>query len=385
MRILYHHRLGSKDGQYVHVEEIVGSLRSLGHEVLVAGPGVLDDARFGDGSGLVASLKRRLPRSIYECAEMLHGALTTIRLVQQARIFRPHVIYERYSLHLPAGGWAARLLGLPLLLEVNAPLAEERARFSGLALPAIARASETRTWRAADAVLAVSGPLADKVTAAGVPSPKVHVVPNGVDLQRFVPAPDQASARAALGIPGSLVVGFTGFMREWHGLDRLVDWLAAGAPPWAVVCCVGDGPARAGLEQQAASLGVRDRLIITGVLPRDQMPRWVGAFDVAIQPDVVSYASPLKLLEYMAAGRAIVAPDRPNIRELLTDGVDALLVPPEELAMALDRVLQDDELRRRLGAAARATVARRNLTWTGNAARIVEIAQGLLGSTPRAA
>ena len=181
MRILYHHRLGSKDGQYVHVEEIVGSLRSLGHEVLVAGPGLLDEARFGDGSGLVASLKRRLPRSIYECAEMLHGALTTIHLVQHARAFRPQVIYERYSLHLPAGGWAARLLGLPLLLEVNAPLAEERARFGGLALPGVARMSEARTWRSADAVLAVSGPLADRVTAAGVPAAKVHVVPNGVD------------------------------------------------------------------------------------------------------------------------------------------------------------------------------------------------------------
>jgi hypothetical protein len=79
MRILYHHRLGSKDGQYVHVEEIVGSLRSLRHEVLVTGPGVLDEASFDDGSGLVASLKKHLPRSIYKCTEMIHGAGTTIR------------------------------------------------------------------------------------------------------------------------------------------------------------------------------------------------------------------------------------------------------------------------------------------------------------------
>jgi glycosyltransferase involved in cell wall biosynthesis len=331
---------------------------------------------------LVASLKRRLPRSVYECAELFYGALATIRLVQHARIFGPHVIYERYSLHLPAGGLAARLLGVPLLMEVNAPLAEERACYGGLALPGVARVSEARTWRTADAVLVVSGPLADRVTAAGVPAAKVYVVTNGVDPARFAPLRDQGAARAALGIPGRLVVGFTGFMREWHGLDRVVDWLGTGAPPWVVLCCVGDGPARAGLERRAEERGVRDRLIITGVLPREQVPQWLTAFDVAVQPDVVSYASPLKLLEYMAAGRAIVAPDRPNIRELLTDGVDALLVPPDGLATALDRVLQDNALRRRLGAQARETIARRNLTWVGNAARIVEIANGLLGPVP---
>jgi glycosyltransferase involved in cell wall biosynthesis len=77
--------------------------------------------------------------------------------------------------------------------------------------------------------------------------------------------------------------------------------------------------------------------------------------------------------------------DRPNIREVLTEGVDALLVAPDGLAVALDRVLQDDALRRRLGVQARETVARRNLTWVGNAARIVEIANELLGPVSHSA
>ena len=379
MRILYHHRLASKDGQYVHVDEIVSALGRLDQEVQVVGPTMLSKAEFGGNSSLIDALKRGMPRRAYEVLEVGYGLHTARRLLRVARRFKPDVIYERYSLYLPAGRIVARRLGIPLLLEVNAPLATERANFGGLALPGLARRSEGRAWHAADAVLAVSHQLAKLIALAGVPRARIHVIANGVDAERFANLSTNDDARSELGIAGRRVVGFTGFMREWHGLDRLVDWLGTRAPPDVVVCFVGDGPARSGLERRAADLGVRDRLLITGVVSRVDIPRWLATFDVAVQPDVVGYASPLKLVEYMAAGRAIVAPDRPNIRELLTDGVDALLVQPEQLADALDRLLLDDALRQRLSIRARAAIAEQGLTWMGNARRIIKVAQELRG------
>jgi glycosyltransferase involved in cell wall biosynthesis len=107
---------------------------------------------------------------------------------------------------------------------------------------------------------------------------------------------------------------------------------------------------------------------------------YVEAFDVALQPDVVDYASPLKLFEYLALGRAIVAPDKPNIREVLTHEDNALLFPQGDhaaMSAAIERLCQDEALRERLGQHARATINTRSLTWESNAGTIVSLMRQL--------
>src|SRR3954453_3443330 len=231
MRILYHHRLASKDGQYVHVEEIVTALRRLGHDVAVAGPALTDATAFGGEAGLVSTLKRRLPKAAYEVLELGYGIAAERRLAKAARAHRAEVIYERYNLHLPAGARVARRVRVPFLLEVNGPRAPEGAAFGGIGLPRLARWSERWVWRAADAVFPVTDVLATIVADAGVPRERLHVTPNGFDLDRFARLPPPEAAKAALGLGGRRVVGFAGFVRAWHGLDRMIDWLGGRAPP----------------------------------------------------------------------------------------------------------------------------------------------------------
>jgi glycosyltransferase involved in cell wall biosynthesis len=124
-------------------------------------------------------------------------------------------------------------------------------------------------------------------------------------------------------------------------------------------------------------------MTITGIVPREEVGNHLAAFDIALQPGVTAYASPLKLFEYMAAGLPIIAPDTANIREILTDRVDALLIDPvraDALAAAVMELCRDGALRRSLGAAARATVDRRGLTWLNNARLVAAlIAQRLAG------
>jgi glycosyltransferase involved in cell wall biosynthesis len=113
-----------------------------------------------------------------------------------------------------------------------------------------------------------------------------------------------------------------------------------------------------------------------GLVKRDAIPAMVASFDIALQPASVAYASPLKVFEYMAAGRAIVAPDQPNIREVLEHERTALLFDPKrEDAMwdAVRRLVEDAPLRARLGAAARAEILARDMTWAGNARRAVSL------------
>jgi glycosyltransferase involved in cell wall biosynthesis len=369
MRILYSHRIQSRDGQSVHVEEMIAALRAAGAEVVVVGPGFYEQSGFGGESRLVALARRLLPAALAELAELAYNVPAYRRLRRAARGFRPDIIYERYNLFYLAGAALARREGIPFFLEINAPLAEERARFGGLRLGRLARWAERHVWRAAARVFAVTGVLGEMVARDGVARERLVITPNGIDLAAF-PEP-HAGARGG----ETLVLGFTGFVRDWHGLDAVIAALAgADADPRLRLVIAGDGPARPQLERQAAALGLAARVRFTGLVGRAEIPALVTDFDIALQPRVVAYASPLKIFEYMAAGRAIVAPDQPNIREILDHERSALLFDPNQAGAmwaAITRLAGDPDLRARLGAEARADIIRRDYTWAGNARRVL--------------
>lgn len=392
MRILYHHRTASKDGQAVHIDEMVQALRDLGHEVRVVAPDMGGDgdadsrADMGAEAGWVKRLRDHLPKALYECLELGYSLLAYRRLVQAAREFKPDVLYERYNLYLMSGLLLKRRLRIPLLLEVNAPLVDERLRFGGLGLPALGRWAERSVWQGADVVLPVTQVLAAHVHAAGVPPARTVVIPNGINAAHFAQAPTPAQAKAALGWPDALVLGFTGFIRDWHGVDRVLHWMASGnAPGHARLLVVGDGPARADLEALALRLNIVERVRFTGVVPRHEVPALVAAFDVALQPAVVPYASPLKLFEYLALGKAVVGPNQPNLQEVLTDGDNALLFDPQQpgaLEAALSSLCNDTVLRERIAGGSARTIGRLGLTWRNNAQRVAALADALCHRQP---
>lgn len=370
MRILYSHRIQSRDGQSVHVEELVAALRALGHEVMVVGPGFYAKAEFGGESGLVATIRARLPRWVGELAELAYNVPAWWRLRRACLRFQPALIYERNNLYFLAGTLVARRTGVPLFLEVNAPLADERSRHGGLGLPRLARWLERFVWRSADRVFAVTGVLKAMIAVAGVPAERIEVVPNGIDPARFASLPLRPEA------PDPVVLGFVGFVRDWHGLDAVIAAMAADREMRLELMIVGDGPAVSALHTQAEALGVANRVRFPGLAAHEAIPGLVAGFDIALQPRVVAYASPLKLFEYMAAGKAIVAPDQPNIREVLSDGETALLFDPavpDAMWVAIRRLVADPAMRSRLGAAARMEIERRDYTWRGNATRVIKL------------
>ena len=366
MRILYSHRIQSRDGQSVHVEELIAAFRALGHEVMVVGPGFYQKAKFGGESGLVSTIRSRLPQWFGELAELAYNVPAWWRLRRAHRHFQPDLIYERYNLYFLAGTLVSRRQGTPLLLEVNAPLADERSRHGGLGLPWLAYRLEHFVWRAADRILTVTGVLKDMIAASGVPSARIEVIPNGIDPTRF------ASLRPRPAAPDPVVLGFVGFVRDWHGLDTVITGMAADQAARLELMIVGDGPAVPALRAQAETLCIADRVRFAGLVAHEAIPAVVAGFDIALQPRVVAYASPLKLFEYMAAGKPIIAPDQPNIREVLVDGETALLFDagdPAAMWLAVRRLLEDRDLRARLGAAAREVIVQRDYTWRGNAVR----------------
>jgi len=381
VRILYHHRTASRDGQAVHIEEMIGGLRALGHQVRVVAPSAGKQAGMGASIGWVHRLKDTIPRALYELMELGYSALAYRRLARAMREFQPDVIYERYNLFQMAGLMAKRRFGVPLILEVNSPLVHERSRFDGLALQRLARWSEGTLWRGADRVLPVTQVLAAYVTAYGVPEERVTVIPNGVNAAQFAGAGSPAEAQAALGLSGRLVLGFTGFLRDWHGVDGVIRWMGEPSVSDVVhLLVVGDGPARRDLERLAHAHNLAHRVTFTGVVARERIPAYVAAFDVALQPAVVPYASPLKLFEYLAAGKAVVAPRQANLEEILVDRRNVLFFDPSDpdgLSSALNRIANDRELREALAVGAAATIQAQGLTWVAIAKRVSALCASL--------
>ena len=179
--------------------------------------------------------------------------------------------------------------------------------------------------------------------------------------------------------PGQAVVlGFVGWFRQWHGLGEMIAALdTAGIfRLGAKLLLVGDGPARPELERLIGERGLGGSVTITGPVDRQALFGHLAAMDIALQPAATQYASPMKLFEYLAAGKAVVAPDQDNIREVVQDGENALLAPPGDWVRFAGRVrelMDDPGLRRRLGQAGRKTILENGRTWQENASRVAAL------------
>ncbi len=241
---------------------------------------------------------------------------------------------------------------------------------------AIRRKETQLQRRGADHAIAVTHVLAREIEAAGVRASNIVVMHNGVRLSEYISLPEKEAAKSAINIGGKLVIGFTGFLREWNGLERLMDWIADCGDPQRYLLIVGDGPACPSLLTRVERRGVADRVTFTGIVARDVILQRTAAFDVAVIPDVTEYASPLKLFEYLAAGRVVVAPATQNPKEILVDSENALLFSPTEpdgLQRALDHACGDPALMGRIGDEAHRTVTKRFLTWSNNADAVAKL------------
>lgn len=291
-------------------------------------------------------------------------------------------VYERYSIFGTAGLGFARKAGLPLLLEVNAPLIEEQLKYRTLGLLDVARAIETTLFREAGAVLAVSSPIADHVQSRGAAPGRVHVIGNGVDLARFHNQLDGRGVREKLQIrAGEFVYGFVGGLRQWHGLDLLVDAFEElySTRPHTRLVIVGDGPRREWLKNRVANSPARHAITLAGAVESEAVPRWTAACDVLTAPyttEAGNYFCPLKVAEALAVGRAVVASDLPATRDYLTPADCGLLTPvgnSAAFADAMKQLADNPALARAMGVRG-ALHARQSLGWDRIAERVLSLA-----------
>jgi glycosyltransferase involved in cell wall biosynthesis len=370
-------------GSSVHLRETVAALRSLGHDIHVfvadtgseRGTAGVDALPLGGLAAEVASLLARepdLPTHLSsEVRRLLHAEYLQRAVLPSLAAFEPHVLYERHSLLGYSGVELAADLGLPLVVELNAPLAQEASLHRGLVLRDTAAAVEAATLRSADAVVVVSDELARHVLGLGVRRERVMVLPNAVDVHRFHPSVSGEHLRAGLGLGGRPVIGFIGSLKGWHDLDTLVaacDLLRRRGQDVRLLA-VGDGPRGAELERAG------DWVVRVAAASHEQIPGYLAAMDVVVVPYAgpETYFSPLKLYEAMAAARPVVAARTGQVARVLADGATGLLYDPgdaEGLADRIEILLASPELARALGVEARKSIVASGRTWTANARRL---------------
>src|SRR5947208_5216857 len=242
---------------------------------------------------------------------------------------------------------------------------------------------ERRIWRKADLVVAVSEALRSRLVQAGVRPERIRTLPNAVDTRRFHPGVSREPVRSELHLDGQFVVGFVASFKKWHGADLLIqafrDLHAIDNSTHLLL--VGDGPLRPLAEADVRLAGLEKAVTFAGSVAHDDVPRYVAAMDVAVAPYPALnefYYSPLKLFEYMAAGRAVVASRVGQVAEIVADGVTGLLFEPGDVAdlVGCIRSLRDNPaLRRELGRNASAACAKR--TWTHNGAKVIDRVRSL--------
>jgi glycosyltransferase involved in cell wall biosynthesis len=357
----------------VHVRELVAALSAEGARVAIASPRICPE-----GDGLEVSVElAELPAvdandHVAEATLRVAGERQAQQLLRFAEVYKPEAVYERYSLHSYAGTYVAKALGVPLFLEVNAPLRYEARRFRSLSHPELAAEIEPYVYRAADRIFAVSAALADSLIRDGVDARKVEVMRNGV-------SPEGVSAHRG-GKGHEFVVGFAGSLKPWHGIEVMVDavQLAAGEIANLRLEIVGDGPCAPALERLRVS---RSTCTMHGLRPHAETLRILSSWDVGLAPYLAItptfYFCPLKVLEYMAAGVCPVASDLGDIPSLLGDGECGFLVPPgnaHALASTLVELAGDRPRAAAVGARAR-NRARKSFSWRRNAIRILDSVQ----------
>ncbi len=225
-------------------------------------------------------------------------------------------------------------------------------------------------------VVAISGGVREDLVALGARPDAVRVEHDGFDAQRFAGLPSRERARAELDLPqDAFVAAYTGGLLAWKGAELIVE-AARALPELRFVIAGGMAPDVERLRERAGGLA---NVRIDGFQPPERVAQYLCAADIGLapnrsQPAISSkYTSPLKVFEAMAVGLPLVASDLPSLREVLTHGVDAWLVPPDDpaaLAQGIRRLAEDRALRESL---ARAFVRRASEhTWDARARRLVE-------------
>ena len=363
----------------IHFGSLARAFAAEGHEVI----GVIPARRASADDSAPFARLYTVPRFNEGYAGQFLRAAGHLGVLSRAVLReRPDVIYVRFRSCAPLAGAVARMSGRSaVVIGEHSTWSSAYLKVSGYSalINTLSRWSQLLAARSAHRIRTSTPYLKEILVGHGIEAGRIFVTGMGADLDRFRPlSREEACARLGLD-PSICYVGYAGSLNRWQGVDVVVDSLGilAASFPKVRLVIVGDGPQAENLRRQVARAGLSDRVVFKGPVPHEEIPWWIGGFDVGIgalrtQAGGRMLTTPMKLAEYAACGVPAITASVEGV-EILAQRGAVLLVPPEDpsaTAEAITRVLRDPELKQRMGLAARA-VAGETLSWTAIARQIL--------------
>ncbi|MBA6265136.1 glycosyltransferase family 4 protein [Colwellia sp. Bg11-12] len=394
MNILFHHRTRGRGAEGVHIRGVVKGLTQLGNNVTIlslpgAEPEVEDqfqeptvhinknsETPKKSSFSWLSDITKHVPEFVFEMFELAFNIIAVFRLRKSVRENKINLVYERYSLFMFISVWWAKRHNIPIILEINDSCQVERVR--ALTFRTLARKIERWIFQNATGLVFISSRFKEVAEQAyGRIAPCV-VSPNAADLDKFI-INEQAGIelKKSLGIEDKLVLGYVGAFVHWHGIDWFVDLICERLAdnPNLVLLLVGDGVAFEPIKARVTNAGVESQVIMPGKVEHAKVSSYLSAMDFGILPDSNDYGSPMKLFEFMAMGKGMVAPDFSPIAEVVTDNETSWLFPAGDKEACIEKVLtiaNDKNAHIQVGLNARAYIEKER-QWKHNAEQLLSL------------
>ena len=393
MNILFHHRTRGRGAEGVHIRGVVKGLRQLNNHVdILSLPGAEPEAEEAKAKAteekinptptkkssfsLLSDLTKHVPEFVFELFELAFNLIAVIRLRKTVKEKNITLIYERYSLFMFASVWWAKRHNLPIVLEINDSCQVQRVR--SLTFKKLAEKIESWIFKNATGLVFISTRFKNVAEQAYGEIANSVVSPNGADLDKFIIDETSGLAlRTKLGIGDKIVLGYVGAFVHWHGIDWFVDLVCQKLKetPELVLLLVGDGVAFEGIKKRVIEAGVESQVILPGKVPHHEVSSFLSAMDLGILPDSNDYGSPMKLFEFMAMGKGMIAPDFSPIAEVVKDNETSWLFPASNKQACIDKVIEivnDKKAHKEVGKNARAYIENER-QWKHNAEQLLSL------------
>ncbi len=396
MKIVYFYRGVPVSTPLMHIRFIIAALRAQGHEVVECFPAVgeTDQVRPVDQNAVARAkgwFRAHMPRPVVNLAQLYEARRARSRLLAVCRRTQPDFIYERYSIFTDAGLRAARAVGCPLIQEVNAVYSQQHEHVFAPGFRALARQADRRLLPQADALIAVSGVVAEALRACGVPAERITVMHNAVAPAEYAGLEEKRRMlRGSLGLGDRPVAVVLQALDAGPFPENLLEalkemWPAVrAAAPGARLLWIGGGSRYQWFRERVAAevRGSEEEIVFVGARPHAEVPGLLACGDLGLVLWHRAFCSPMKIFEYLAAGLPVVAPDLAGVSEVIRNGGNGILFRNGDFAGLAEQVislLRDRERAASLARQGHEDVMRHH-TWEANAAEVVEIARRLIST-----
>lgn len=351
----------------------------------------------GESVPVRRGVKARLSRYLHEISQILKNINYYRREKEIIKREKPDLVISRHGGYMLSTVILAKTYRFPFIMEIDSPEAYENRQFYSdkyFMLPGLVEAIERLNYRLSPFSFVQSDVLKKYVLDRAVPERTIRVIPNAADPPGKDSGAGSGEIKKKYNLHGSIVVGFVGSFHYWHGIENLIyliDRTLKKLQPAGSIkfLLVGSGGVK---EPELKKFIIDNRyqnlVIMTGLVKQAEVSRYIQAMDIVVAPYPrleFFYYSPVKIYEYMAQGKAILASRIGQIAELIENGRNGILCDPDdrdEMVQSLIRLVQDGNLRKKLGRAALSD-CRNKHQWTNRGEELFQFCNEVVNKNDR--